>query len=161
MRAYDTVTCSPDDTAALAERLGRAVGRGTLILLEGELGAGKTTFVQGLARGMGLTDYVKSPTFVLLHEYTHGPLPLFHADFYRLAGAGEAFDLGLEERAAPGVLVVEWPERAEGALPADAIVVRFAMGDDPDTRTLRFESTGEVADSALEALVASVTGGAA
>lgn len=165
MRSYDTVTQSAEATAALAERLGRVLReqerRGAVILLHGELGAGKTTFVQGLARGMDLTDYVKSPTFVLLHEYTGGPLPLFHADFYRLSGPEEALDLGLEERAAPGVLAVEWPERAAGALPAEALRVRMAERDgDPDARAIGFEATGEVAEAVLDELAAASARGA-
>lgn len=150
---------SPKNTAELAERLGRAVERGAILLLEGELGAGKTTFVQGLARGMGLTDYVRSPSFVLVHEYRNGPLPLFHADFFRLSGAEEALDLGLEDVAAPGVLVIEWPERAEEALPEEALRVRIVVGTAMDDRHLTFSAKGERAERELDALRSTAAGG--
>ena len=150
---------SPEETATLAERLGRAVERGVVLLLEGELGAGKTTFVQGIARGMGLTDYVRSPSFVLVHEYRNGPLPLFHADFFRLSGAEEALDLGLEDLAAPGVLVIEWPERAEKALPDEALRVHIIVGKAMDDRHLALSAKGERAERALDALRSKAAGG--
>ncbi|MSQ62171.1 MAG: tRNA (adenosine(37)-N6)-threonylcarbamoyltransferase complex ATPase subunit type 1 TsaE [Dehalococcoidia bacterium] len=150
---------SPEETATLAERLGRAVERGAILLLEGELGAGKTTFVQGLARGIGLTDYVRSPSFVLVHEYRNGPLPLFHADFFRLSGAAETLDLGLEDLAAPGVLVIEWPERAESVLPEEALRVRIIVGEAMDDRHLTFFAKGKRAEQALDALRSTAEGG--
>ena len=92
--------------------------------------------------------------------HAEGPLPLFHADFYRLAGAEEALDLGLEERAAPGVLVVEWPERAESALPEEALRVRLAeIEGDPDGRSIAFEAAGEAAEAALAVVVAAAASG--
>lgn len=151
--AFEAETHGPEETAALAARLGRALGPGAVVLLYGELGAGKTTFVQGLARGMGLGDEARSPTFVLVHHYTAGPLPLVHADFYRLSGPEEALDLGLHEQAAAGVLVVEWPERAAGVLPDEALIVRLAPGGEPDDRVIRIEARGDAASAALRALV--------
>ena len=156
---YDFASHSPEETATLAERLGRALTQSAILLLEGELGAGKTTFVQGLARGMGLADYVRSPSFVLVHEYRNGPLPLFHADFFRLSGAGEALDLGLEDLAAPGVLVIEWPERAEEALPEEALRLHIVVGKGVDDRHLTFTAKGKQAELALEALSSTTTGG--
>jgi len=106
------VTGSEAETAALAERLGAGFRGGEVVLLEGELGAGKTAFVRGLARGVGADPgEVASPTFVLLTSYP-GRLTLHHADLYRLTGAGDDAELGLEELPGPhGVLAVEWAER--------------------------------------------------
>jgi tRNA threonylcarbamoyladenosine biosynthesis protein TsaE len=106
------VTHGEAETAALAERLGARFRGGEVVLLHGELGAGKTAFVRGLARGLGADPAeVASPTFVLMTSYP-GPLTLHHVDLYRLAGNGDEHELGLEELPGPrGVLAIEWAER--------------------------------------------------
>lgn len=106
------LTRSEDETEALAERVAAALRGGEVLLLSGELGAGKTAFVRGLARGLGADPLeVASPTFVLLTSY-EGRLRLHHADLYRLAGPGDEGELGLEELPGPdGVLAIEWAER--------------------------------------------------
>jgi tRNA threonylcarbamoyladenosine biosynthesis protein TsaE len=108
----EAVTASVAETEALAEELARSMRGGEVVLLSGELGAGKTAFVRGLARGLGVDpDEVASPTFVLLTSYP-GRLRLHHADLYRLAGDGDDGELGLEELpGAGGVLAIEWSER--------------------------------------------------
>jgi tRNA threonylcarbamoyladenosine biosynthesis protein TsaE len=119
---------SPERTAAIARRLARTLPRGTVLAIVGPLGAGKTAFVKGLAAGLGLPSReTVSPTFALIHEHP-GPVPLFHADLYRLAGPDEAAELGLEDYAERGgILAVEWAERAAGLLPADTVTVRFEI----------------------------------
>jgi tRNA threonylcarbamoyladenosine biosynthesis protein TsaE len=119
---------SPEQTAAIARRLVRTLPRGTVLALIGPLGAGKTAFVKGLASGLGLPPReAVSPTFTLVHEHP-GPVPLFHADLYRLSGPEEAAELGLEDYAERGgVLAVEWAERAAGLLPPDTVFVRFEI----------------------------------
>ncbi|HTY89154.1 MAG TPA: tRNA (adenosine(37)-N6)-threonylcarbamoyltransferase complex ATPase subunit type 1 TsaE [Candidatus Acidoferrum sp.] len=103
---------SPAQTESLGERWGRAAGCGLVIALSGELGAGKTQFVKGLARGMGVTARVHSPTFTLVNEYPGGRLRLFHLDLYRLKTPAQFRSAGLEEFLAPeGVTVIEWAER--------------------------------------------------
>lgn len=106
-----TLTRNPAETEAIAEALGKTLRGGEVVLLSGELGAGKTAFVRGLARGLGADPgEVASPTFVLMTSYP-GPLTLHHVDLYRLAGMGDR-ELGLEELPGPrGVLAIEWPER--------------------------------------------------
>ena len=104
------VTASPEETEAAAARLARHIGRGDLLLLSGELGAGKTTFVRGLARGMAVSDDVMSPTFQLVRIYA-GPIPLAHVDLYRLVDAGDLADLGLDDLLDGGAVVVEWGDR--------------------------------------------------
>jgi len=134
----DTVTRSQEDTERLAETLASELRGGDVVLLSGPLGAGKTAFVRGLARGLGVDpDEVSSPTFTLVHEYRGGRLRLFHADLYRL-GTAAAEDLGLDELGIrDGVLAIEWPDRLGHAF-RGAIEVEIAIVDDTTRRvTLR------------------------
>jgi tRNA threonylcarbamoyladenosine biosynthesis protein TsaE len=131
------VTRSPEATETAAERLARHLRRGDLLLLEGPLGAGKTTFVRGLARGLGTQAHVMSPTFQLVRVYA-GPLQLAHVDLYRLEqGAGVA-DLGLEELLDEGAVVVEWGDR----LPSLAGARVTLQPVDESTRRLRLTGGG-------------------
>jgi tRNA threonylcarbamoyladenosine biosynthesis protein TsaE len=138
----------PDDTRALAAALGGAIEAGDVLLLSGELGAGKTTFVQGLARGLGYEGSVSSKSFVLLGEYA-GRVRLCHADLYRLEGADQVWELGLEEISKDGVLVVEWPERAAGLLPAAHLLVGFTITGE-DSREISISAAGERPGKLLE-----------
>ena len=120
-----TVTESEQETEALGEQFAATLGPGDVVLLSGPLGAGKTAFVRGLARGLGLgAAEVSSPTFTLIHEYRGGRLTLFHVDLYRLTSA-DADDLGLQELGVDdGVLAIEWPERLARRV-AGSITVRL------------------------------------
>ena len=124
-------TASVEETVALGERLGRAAAPGDLICLWGDLGAGKTQVVKGIARGLGIADLVNSPTFILMNEYA-GRLPLFHVDLYRLADAADALAGGvIDDRQIDGVTVVEWPDRMGDILPAGRLDVRIdGSGDE-------------------------------
>ena len=119
---------SPQATEHLAARLASQLRAGDVIALRGDLGAGKTTFVRGLARALGVPPaHVTSPTFTLLHEHAGGRLPLFHWDVYRLPDPAALADLGWDEYlSANGVTVVEWADRIEAALPAERLDVFFA-----------------------------------
>ena len=106
------ISHSPAETESLGERWGRAAQRGLVIGLSGDLGAGKTRLVKGIARGLGITARVHSPTFTLVNEYGGGRLRLFHLDLYRLETRGQIMSAGLEEFLQPdGVTVIEWAER--------------------------------------------------
>src|SRR5664279_5994356 len=108
------ISHSPAETEALGEKLGRAAQSGLVIALSGDLGAGKTQLVKGLARGLGVTARVHSPTFTLVNEYGGGRLKLFHLDLYRLETAAQILSAGVEEFLSPdGVAVIEWAERLE------------------------------------------------
>ena len=138
MATKTLTTHSEGDTAAAGRDLAATVSAESVILLIGDLGAGKTAFVRGLAEGLGIpADDVSSPTFTLMQEYRGGRLPLFHVDLYRLNDAREVEDLGLEEVAAGGVLAIEWAEKLRdgSTMPAGAIEVRIAHGDG-DVRTI-------------------------
>jgi tRNA threonylcarbamoyladenosine biosynthesis protein TsaE len=110
-----TISHSPFETEALGEQFGRAAQPGWVVALSGDLGAGKTQFVRGMARGLGISSRVHSPTFTLVAEYTGGRLNLFHLDLYRLETAGDILSAGIEDFLQPdGVAVIEWAERLEG-----------------------------------------------
>jgi tRNA threonylcarbamoyladenosine biosynthesis protein TsaE len=129
-------TASETETAAVGRDLAQSLRAGDAVLLHGELGAGKTAFVRGLAEGLGVpADAVSSPTFTLIQEYRGGRLPLFHVDLYRLDDPREIDDLGLEEIAADGVLAIEWAEKLPRTA-EDAIHVTIEHGDG-NLRTIR------------------------
>ena len=132
------VTRDPAATQELGARLGRVAGRGDVLALWGDLGAGKTQLAKGFARGLGFEDVVNSPSFVLMAEYA-GRLPLFHLDLYRLADGADAIGGGLlDERQADGVTLIEWPERMAASLPTARFDVHIdGTGDAPRTIRLR------------------------
>jgi tRNA threonylcarbamoyladenosine biosynthesis protein TsaE len=137
-------TASAEETRRVAERIGDLVGAGDLVLLGGELGAGKTTFTQGLARALGVVDRVTSPTFTLLHSYEGRDLRLLHADVYRLDHLQEVIDLGLPELLEEGAAaVVEWGEPAAPVLLPDHLNVRMFFGVGDDDRVIEFEAVGD------------------
>jgi tRNA threonylcarbamoyladenosine biosynthesis protein TsaE len=122
-------TASEAETADVGRALASRLSPGDVVLLFGDLGAGKTAFVRGLAEGLDIAaDEVSSPTFTLVQEYRGGRLPLFHVDLYRLNDPREIDDLGLDELTADGVLAIEWAEKLPRPTPG-AIVVRIAHGD--------------------------------
>ena len=122
-------THSQDETAAVGRKLASTVTAGSVLLLIGDLGAGKTALVRGLAEGLGVpAEDVSSPTFTLMQEYRGGRVPLIHVDLYRLNDAREIDDLGLEELGLNSVLAIEWAEKLPRPIP-DAIEVRIAHGE--------------------------------
>ncbi|MCS7049656.1 MAG: tRNA (adenosine(37)-N6)-threonylcarbamoyltransferase complex ATPase subunit type 1 TsaE [Verrucomicrobiae bacterium] len=131
-----TTTSDPSETARVGEQLAAELTPGTVLAIQGDLGAGKTCFVQGLARGLGFRGAVTSPTFTLIHEYRGGRLPLYHIDLYRLTDPQQAVAIGVEEYFdAGGVTVIEWPERIASLLPAHTRWVEIAITG-PTTRQL-------------------------
>ena len=126
-----------DDTEALGEALARVLAPGSVVAFSGDLGAGKTAFTRGLARGLGIAERVTSPTFTIVNEYEGGRLPLFHFDMYRLGSEEELFDIGWEDYLARGgVCAVEWSENVERALEAGCIRVDIRRGAGEDQRLL-------------------------
>ena len=134
------ITNSPEETENVGERLGRCLRGGDVIAYLGELGAGKTAFTRGLARGLGIQMRVTSPTYTIVNEYTGGRLPLFHFDMYRLGGSDELFDIGWEDYLArDGVCAVEWSENVSDAM-ENAIVVRIEKTG-ADSRRITIEGS--------------------
>jgi tRNA threonylcarbamoyladenosine biosynthesis protein TsaE len=132
------VAADPAATTALGHALANAARAGDLICLWGDLGAGKTHLAKAIGAGLGITDTIASPSFVLMAEYA-GRLPLFHIDLYRLADASDAFAGGLiDDRQGTGLTVVEWPDRMAGVLPAARVdVVIDGAGEAPRDITIR------------------------
>jgi tRNA threonylcarbamoyladenosine biosynthesis protein TsaE len=130
-------------TREIGARLAHAANAGDLVCLRGELGAGKTQLAKGFGAGLGVTDTISSPSFVLMAEYA-GRLPLFHVDLYRLADAAEVLAGGLlDERQADGVTIVEWPERMAAVLPSARLDITIeGSADEPRTITLRAGEPG-------------------
>ncbi|MCB1101676.1 MAG: tRNA (adenosine(37)-N6)-threonylcarbamoyltransferase complex ATPase subunit type 1 TsaE [Kiritimatiellae bacterium] len=130
------------ETRAWAAAWAVGLPPGAVVALHGELGAGKTCFVQGMAEGLGIAGPVTSPTFTLLHEYGE-PVRLIHMDAYRLSGPEEAEDLGFEEWLERGaILAVEWPERISPLLPSHTLHVYLELGEDVEERVLRITVGG-------------------
>ena len=148
----DIVSHGVDQTRRLGAHLGRLLAPGDVILLDGEFGSGKTTFTQGIAKGLGLdSHYVNSPTFTLNNEYKGGRVHLAHIDLYRLEGASDVSTLGLDDYLeGRGATVIEWPAQAEATLPQDRLLVEFEYLNDTK-RTLRFFAFGDHYEQLLEA----------
>ena len=134
-------TGSADATRAAAAALGPLLEAGDVVALVGDLGAGKTAFAQGLARGLDVLGPVTSPTFTIVQEY-EGRLPLKHVDVYRLDRIQDLHDLGFDELVDDGVTVVEWGDLVEQAVPAEHLVVRFTPGDADTERVLELTFHG-------------------
>ena len=136
------VSASPAETRALARRLSRCLVGGDVLLLQGDLGAGKTEFVKGLAEGLQVTDLVTSPTFTLLNVY-HGAMPLYHFDLYRLEDTEELDNIGFTEfLGGDGVAVVEWPDRFPAEMPLEHIRVELLPGENEQERFVMVEARG-------------------
>ena len=131
---------SPEETEDIGARLAETLKPGAVVAFTGDLGAGKTAFTRGLARGLGVPDRVTSPTFTIVNEYEGGRLPLFHFDLYRLGCADELFDIGWEDYLARGgVCAVEWSERMEELLEPGTIRVDLRRGEDESRRVITVE----------------------
>ncbi|MDN4075836.1 tRNA (adenosine(37)-N6)-threonylcarbamoyltransferase complex ATPase subunit type 1 TsaE [Fictibacillus terranigra] len=140
MEQLIVTTASPEETSELAEKLGTLLGPGDVLTLEGDLGAGKTTFTKGLAKGLDVKRVVNSPTFTIIKEYK-GRLPFYHMDVYRLEDSDE--DLGFEEYfEGEGVTVVEWAQFIDDRLPDDRLNIEIRRTGD-EKRELKFQPAGE------------------
>ena len=139
------ITHSPEETEKVGQALGAVLTPGTILAYEGDLGAGKTAFTRGLARGLGATETVTSPTYTIVNEYLSGRLPLFHFDMYRLASSDDLWDIGWEDYLERGgVCAVEWSENVRDAM-EDAIVVRIEKTGE-DSRCITIEGGDSLAD---------------
>lgn len=148
-------SAGPERTEALGRALGELARRGLYIALCGELGGGKTTFVRGLARGLGVNDNVASPTFVLMREY-QGRVTLYHADFYRLGGERDLVGLELEQCLLNGVLAAEWADKFAAPPGAPVLVLRFEwIGD--NERTMEISCGNKAAAEVFEKFAAAAT----
>ena len=142
------ITNSPAETEAVGAALAKALKPGSVIACRGDLGAGKTAFTRGLARGLGVKESVTSPTYTIVNEYLSGTMPLFHFDMYRLGSEDELFDIGWEDYLERGgVCAVEWSENVWGAM-EDALIVTISRLSE-DTRRIEIEGGDRIADLSL------------
>lgn len=150
---------SPEQTRRVGMRLGTLLRRGSVLCLSGDLGSGKTTMVQGIARGWGSPDNVTSPTFILVNQYRRPDgNRMYHLDAYRLAGAMEAEDLDLDLMLEEGCLVIEWPEKIQDVLPGNTLWVNLAWLSE-ETRHMVFQPAGKVYKDMVEDLRQQAFGG--
>ena len=147
--AEQFITHSPEETAALAQRMAQDLKGGEVIAFTGGMGAGKTAFTRGLARGLGIEDAVTSPTYTIVNEYP-GKIPLFHFDMYRLSSSEDLFDIGWEDYLARGgVIAVEWSERVDDVLEDALKVVIHRDPECDDGRRITIEGGEAYADLSL------------
>ena len=155
----DFFSRSPEQTRRIGTRLGGALQAGDVICLQGDLGAGKTTFVQGVAQGWGSQDSVSSPTFILVNVYRRDDQSqLFHMDAYRLDSTPEAEELDLDFMLADGALLIEWPERMDGIIPDERLWINLEYIDDEE-REMKFKARGKRYDELLEVIRHAIVGG--
>jgi len=155
----DFFSRSPEQTRRIGMRLGRVLRAGDVICLQGELGAGKTTFVQGVAHGWGSLDAVSSPTFIIVNVYRRvDQSQLFHVDAYRLDSTLEAEELDLDSMLAQGPLLIEWPERMDGLIPHERLWLKLEHIDEEE-REMKFKSSGKRYDDLLETVRHAAYGG--
>ena len=142
------ITNSPEETEAIGSALGKIIAPGTVIAYRGDLGAGKTAFTRGLARGLGCTEIVTSPTYTIVNEYLGGRIPLFHFDMYRLRSSDDLFDIGWEDYLdRGGVCAVEWSENVDDALEDAVCITIEKLGE--DSRRITMEGGIGLADLSL------------
>lgn len=155
----DFISRSPEQTRRIGVRLGKMLKTGDIICLQGELGAGKTTFVQGVVQGWGSLDAVSSPTFIIVNVYRRADQSeLYHLDTYRLENSAEAAMLDLDEMIAAGPLLIEWAERIKEILPEERLWITFEHLDE-EQRQLRFKAKGKRYQNFLTLLEKSAFGG--
>ena len=136
-------SANEQETEAIGQALVGRLAPGTVVAFTGDLGAGKTAFVRGMARGLGISQRVTSPTFTIVNEYEGGRLPLFHFDMYRLSGADDLFDIGWEDfLRRGGICAVEWSENIRDALEPDTIYVDIRRGETENQRVLTIRGPG-------------------
>ena len=142
------LTNSPGETEKIGSALGKLLQPGTLIAYRGDLGAGKTAFTRGLARGLGCSDIVTSPTYTIVNEYLGGRLPLFHFDMYRLRSSDDLWDIGWEDYLERGgVCAVEWSENVDDAMEEAIYITIEKLGE--DARRISIEGGESLADLSL------------
>jgi tRNA threonylcarbamoyladenosine biosynthesis protein TsaE len=156
-RTLDFITSSEAQTRRLGARLSTLLSGGEVVALEGDLGTGKTCWIQGMGKGLGVTEYVTSPSFTFIKEY-RGRLHLYHIDLYRIAGPAEALALGLEDYLyGSGVCCIEWAERAKAALPVELLWIKMTYVDET-RRGIIMRAQGERYEALLAAFKKSAFG---
>lgn len=145
-------TESVEETLQIGEQLGKLLDKGNIVCLSGDLGAGKTSFAQGIAKGLGVKDYVTSPTYTIINEY-EGRLPLYHFDVYRLNDVEEMHELGYEEYFfSDGVVVLEWADMVRDLIPGERLWITILNTRGDNSREIIIEPTGGVYDNIVKGM---------
>lgn len=159
LHTVDFFSRSPEQTRQIGTRLGEVLRAGDVICLQGDLGAGKTTFVQGIAQGWGSLDSVSSPTFIIVNVYRRRDQAcLFHMDAYRLDSTPEAEELDIDTMLSQGPLLIEWPERMDGLIPPEHLWVQIEHIAEVE-REMKFRASGERCDELLQVIRRAAYGG--
>ena len=145
-------TESTEETSKIGEQLGKLLNKGNIVCLSGDLGAGKTSFTKGIAKGLEVKDYVTSPTYTIINEY-EGRLPLYHFDVYRLNDVSEMYELGYEEYFfGDGVVVLEWADIVRDIIPGERLWITILNTKGDNTREIIMEPTGETYDTIVKGM---------
>ena len=145
-------TKSVEETSKIGEQLGELLNKGNIVCLSGDLGAGKTAFTKGIAKGLGVEDYVTSPTYTIINEY-EGRLPLYHFDVYRLNNVEEMYELGYEEYFfGDGVVVLEWADIVRDIIPGERLWITILNTKGDNSREIIMEPTGEAYDKIVKGM---------
>lgn len=146
------ITYSPQQTFELGQRIGEKSLPGTVICLSGEMGAGKTAFTQGIVKGIGIEDYVTSPTYTLVNEY-YGDIPVYHFDVFRIEDVEELDEIGFDEYLyGQGVVIIEWPSQILESLPKEYLWISIDKGEKEDQRILKLTAQGKSYEKQIEEL---------
>ena len=137
------ISKSPEETIKIAVQLSKYILPGSIICLSGDLGTGKTAFTQGLGKGLGITDYITSPSYTIINEYYTASMPLYHFDVYRLESPDEIFELGCDEYFfGEGVTIIEWAEKIKEVLPKEKLWITIKYGKKPNERVISMNAYG-------------------
>ena len=151
MKTYNFTSHNSEETMNFASNLASKLNVGDVVVLSGELGAGKTKFTEGFLKYFGLDNEISSPTFSIVNEYKKDDLNIYHFDVYRLEDVDEFYAIGGEEYFASGICIIEWGEIIEDALPNDYIKIDFSRNlDDENSRTLNIQSIGSKYDTLVD-----------
>lgn len=146
------ISNSAEATHKIGEKLGKLLSKGNILCLSGDLGAGKTALTQGIAKGMGVNEYVTSPTYTIINEY-QGRIPLYHFDVYRLNDVEEMYELGYEEYFfGDGAVVVEWADIVRDIVPEERLWITILHAKDENSREIILEPTGETYEEIVKGL---------
>ncbi|WP_257530701.1 tRNA (adenosine(37)-N6)-threonylcarbamoyltransferase complex ATPase subunit type 1 TsaE [Irregularibacter muris] len=146
------ITYSPQQTFELGQRIGEKSLPGTVICLSGEMGAGKTALTQGIVKGIGIEDYVTSPTYTLVNEY-YGDIPVYHFDVFRIEDVEELDEIGFDEYLyGQGVVIIEWPSQILESLPKEYLWISIDKGEKEDQRILKLTAQGKSYEKQIEEL---------
>jgi tRNA threonylcarbamoyladenosine biosynthesis protein TsaE len=147
------ISKSPKDTKIIGEKLSIYLFAGAIVCLSGDLGAGKTAFVQGMGKGLGIDEHITSPTYTIINEYYSGRIPLYHFDVYRLGSSDEMLELGCDEYFfGDGISVVEWADNVEDIIPSQRLWIKISLGESLEEREIMMEARGRLYEAILKGM---------